>query len=323
MNLGTTAFSFTNEWLSRRYTLEQMLRRLAALELGPAVELIGFQSWRDYPRLAPAEVSAFRSLVDELGLQPAALGAYVDLARRPDRLLTNAEAVDFLAPQVATAEALGFPLLRLHPGIPAAVLAEVAARTELTLAVEVQGGQTPSDPLVAAVLELDLPNVALALDFSVAMTSVPHRFVDTVRRLGMRRAELDALVARWAAGASTRDLFAELARSDAPAAALDEARSGFVRFGRQEPGAWLPLAKHVAYVHAKFWELDDAGDDPTTRAAELFDVLREVGYDGTVASEWGGNAWAECDEVDAFELVRRHLARCRALISEPAVEVRA
>ena len=195
----------------------------------------------------------------------------------------------------------------------------------MTLATEVQGGQTPVDPAVATVLECrdrtGSPNVALALDFSVAMSDVPRPWVDSVLAHGMARRDLDALLASWAEGASTRELFGALSDVEAPAAALDEARAGFVRFGRQEPQAWSPLVPTLAYAHAKFWELDEAGNDPTVRTAELFDVLRDGGYAGHVASEWGGNAWAEADDVDAFELVRRHRELCRSLTSTPAMEV--
>jgi len=173
VRLGTTAFSFTNEWLARRYTLEQLLRRTAELELGPGVELIGFQSWRDYPRLAAEDVVAFRRLVAELGLEPAALGAYLDVARRGDRLLTADEAVEYLALQIAIAGQLGFPIVRLHAGVPVAVLERlvpVAEGTGVTLALEVQGGQSPDHPAVATVLDcrdrLGTQNIALALDFS-------------------------------------------------------------------------------------------------------------------------------------------------------------
>ena len=67
MRLATTAFSFTNEWLTRRYTLEQLLARVAELNLGPGIELIGFQAWRGYPGLPAEDVLAFRRLVDDLG----------------------------------------------------------------------------------------------------------------------------------------------------------------------------------------------------------------------------------------------------------------
>jgi sugar phosphate isomerase/epimerase len=321
MRLATTAFSFTNEWLTRRYSLEQLLRRVAERDLGPGIELVGFQSWRRYPSLAAEDVLSFRRLVDALELEPAALGAYVDLARRPDRPMSTSEAVEFLRPQLDAAEALGFPLLRLHGGIPPVVLeqlAPVAERAGVTLATEIQGGQTPDDPGVQALLEC---RVALVLDASIAMKAVPKRFVETVRALGMHAEDLDALLTLWAERATTRELFAAVQEIDAPPAALDEARAGFIRFGRQEPYTWLPYIPHVAYVHAKFWELDDDGDDPTTRTAELISVLRAGGYEGFLACEWGGNAWLEADDVDAFEIVRRHHERCRRLVASPAVEV--
>jgi len=323
MKLGTSTFSFTNEWLSGRVSLEQLLTRIG--ELGPSIELIGYQVWRSFPRLEPDEVLAFRRLVDRLGLEPAALGAYVDLLRRVDRAATNAEAVEELAPQIALAQSLGFPLLRLHAGISAAVLeqtAPIAERAGVTLATEIQGGQTPDDPAVSAVLDArdrtGSPAVALTLDFSVSMGAIPVRFGEAVRRAGLSEEELDRIVALWQRDATTAELFAALEETGAPALALDEARSGLFRFGRQDPKAWLALVPYVAHAHAKFWELDDSGDEPTVRNAELLAVLRDGGYSGVVCSEWGGNAWVEAEDVDAFELTRRHLALLRDLVHKPA-----
>lgn len=327
MKPAATTFSFTNEWLARQFTLEGLLARFAELDLGPGLELIGFQSWRTFPALDAEEVLEFRRLVDGLELEPAALGAYADLARRPDRLMTTDEAVEFLRPQLATAEALGFSLLRLHASIPIEVLerlAPVAERAGVTLATEVQGAQTPDDPPIAALLEsrerLESPYLALALDFSVAMSGVPASFVDYICRLGIARDDLDAVIAVWAQGGSAHDVLAALGELDAPALALDEARAGFFRFGRQDPQAWAPFVPQIAYAHAKFWELDQTGDDPAVRTGELIGVLRDGGYAGFVCSEWGGNAWVDVDDVDAFELTRRHHTLCCSLISKP-VEV--
>jgi hypothetical protein len=308
MRLATTAFSFTNEWLTRRYSLEQLLTRVADLGLGPGIELIGFQTWRSYPGLTAEEIRAFCRLVDRLGLEPASLGAYADLARRTDRLMTVDETVECLRPQIAVAAVLGFPLLRLHAGIPPAAIERLtpdAERAGVTLAVEIQGDQTPESH-----------DVALVLDFSVSTTHVPAAFVEAACGLGAGRDDVEGLVELWARGAETRELFAAIAELDAPAAARDELRGGFVRFGRQDPMAWLPLVPQIAFVHAKFWDLDES-----VRDAELIGVLREGGYDGFVCSEWGGNAWAEAADVDAFELVRGHQARIHDLILSQPVGV--
>jgi hypothetical protein len=223
--------------------------------------------------------------------------------------MTTDEAVDFLLPQVAVASELGFPLLRVPPTAPTEVLERVAPaaqRAGVTIVVEVQGGQTPDD----------VPVGALALDFSVSMASVPHAFVDAVVQAGMRRDDLDALVERWEQGADTRELFQAIDEIAAPESARAEARAGFVRFGRQRPEDWAHAVPRIACAHAKFWD-----DDASVRTAELLGVLRDGGYDGFVIAEWGGNAWAELDDVDAFDLVRRHHDFCLDLVSTPAAEV--
>jgi hypothetical protein len=196
----------------------------------------------------------------------------------------------------------------------------------VTLATEVQGDQTPDHPTVEPILasrdRLDSPAIALTLDFSVAMRAVPAGCVEALGRLGMASEDVDGLVALWAGDASTAELFAAISDVDAPRAALDEARAGFVRFGRQDPSAWAPLVPAVAYAHAKFWGLDDDdGDDPSVRTAELFHVLAASGYGGVVASEWGGSAWVDADEADAFEIVGRHHGLCGRLLADAEASV--
>jgi sugar phosphate isomerase/epimerase len=308
LQVGTSTFSFTDEWLARRFTLEQLLTRVAELELGPGLEVIGYQTWRSYPALTAREIREFRNLVERLGLAPAALGAEVDLLRRVDRPMTSAEAVEFLLPQLEVAAELGFSLLRVPPSVPAAVLEQIAPAAEragVTVVVEIQGAEMPADDWFA-----------LALDFSISMSCVPGAFAEAVVRSGMQRDDVEALVEAWDRGASTAELFGAIAAIDAPESARAEARSGFVRFGRQRPEAWLPLVPRIAYAHAKFWD-----ESASVRTGQLIDVLRQGGYDGFVIAEWGGNAWAELDDVDAFAVVRRHHQLCLDLVSRPAAEV--
>jgi hypothetical protein len=271
------------------------------------------------------EALAFRRLLDRHGLEPAAIAGYVDGARRPDRPMTEDEAVDFLAGQMLAARALGFPVVRLHTGVPTGVIeraAPIAERVDVVLATEVQGPQAPESPEVAAVLEcherLGSAAVGLLLDLSVSMRALPAAFTAGLARLGASAEHVERVRELWEAGAPPYAAF-EL---DAPRAVLNEAVAGLVRFGRQDPRSWLPLVPQVVHVHAKFWELDETGDEPTVRNAEAFAVLREGGYDGFVSSEWGGSAWLDADEVDAFELVRRHHELCSALVPEPVVAAR-
>jgi hypothetical protein len=315
MRLGVSTFSLTNEWLSRRYTFESLLERIAEAGLGPGLEVIGHQTWPGYPRLAREEVLGFRQVCERLGLEPAAIGGYVDLLRRQGRAMTVEECVEALEAQIDVASALGVPVIRLHLGVPVPAIERVipaAERAGVVLATEFQGPHSPDDPSLQALLDLrermsGSPAVALVLDFSIAMRAVPTSFGDAVCSAGMARSDLDRIVELWRNGAHVGELFAAIAATGAPDGAQDEARSGFVRFGRQDPATWASLVPLIVHAHAKFWEIDGTGDDPTTDSRGVVDTLLAGDFQGIVTSEWGGSAWVDVDDVDGFEIVAQHL----------------
>ena len=53
--MGVTLYSFTNPWLNRKFELDGLLREVAARGMGPNIEIIGFQSFKEFPpRQKPA-----------------------------------------------------------------------------------------------------------------------------------------------------------------------------------------------------------------------------------------------------------------------------
>ena len=51
IKLSTSLFSFALEWNSGKYSLEQMIAKVKELDLGPGIEIIGFQSLKGFPHL--------------------------------------------------------------------------------------------------------------------------------------------------------------------------------------------------------------------------------------------------------------------------------
>ena len=45
----------------------------------------------------------------------------------------------------------------------------------------------------------------------------------------------------------------------------------------------------------------------------------ESGYDGYVSSEWEAHAWADLEDADGFEMVRRHQELYRSLLAAAPV----
>lgn len=323
-SLSTTLYAFTNEWLSRRYSFEQLVRRSSELGLGPGLEVIGYQSIRGYPRIDAELERSFKTLVHDLGLEPSCLGANIDVARRPDRMMTPDEVKEALAAQVEAARILGFPTIRAQKIGEQEFewAARVAERAGVRLGIEVHAPLFVDSPLITSLREtferIDSPYLGFIPDWSATMTALPVGRLRSFEADGLTRAQTEHLRALWEGGGPPLELFdefAERARSEgASEAAIQQVRTVFTMFARNDPRGWRELMPRVVHVHAKFYELEPDGADLSIPHAELVRVLLESGYDGYVSSEWEGHAWVDLDDADAFELVRRHQELYRRLI---------
>ena len=72
----------------------------------------------------------------------------------------------------------------------------------------------------------------------------------------------------------------------------------------------------ILHVHAKFYDIDENGQEPAIDYPELVRVFVEGGYRGYWSSEWEGHAFAELGEVDPLR------ARAQAARPDPQVDAR-
>jgi sugar phosphate isomerase/epimerase len=325
--LSTTLFALTNEWLSRRYTFEQLVGRTAELGLGPGLEVIGFQSIRGYPTISGEFERTFKGLLEEHGLEPSCLGANIDLARRPDRLMTRDEVMETLAAQVEAARVLGFPVVRAQKLDDdlyerAAAMAEQAG---VKLGIEVHAPLFVDHPMIVGLREIfdriDSQALGFIPDWSATMTALPGGQLRAFERNGLTRDQTDFLRDLWERGGPPPELFeefAERARAEgASPGAINQVRIVFTMFARNDPKRWIEILPRAVHVHAKFYELEADGTDRSVPHHELVSVLREAGYDGFVSSEWEAHAWADLEDADGFEMVRRHQDLYRRLLAQP------
>jgi hypothetical protein len=326
VNVGTTLFSFTDEWRAGGLGLTGLLERVAAHGLGPDVEVVGYQSFRGLPAPYDHEVEAFRSDVRRLGLRPTAFGVYVDRARRPDRWLTLDEAYAELAGQLRVAARLGCTSVRAVLGMDLAVLDRSLPLLDelgLVLTFEIQGSHTPGAGDVTALVDWLERNagapVGITLDTSVAMPDLPVSYRRTLRREGMTPNAEEALDAAWRADGPPHQRMAGFHEAvegmDVPVAALEHVVTAFVRFGHGDAEDWRFVLPWVWHAHAKFWDWDEAQRHVLEPHGRFLDLLVTAGYIGSVSSEFGGMAWLERGEVDVFDLTARHLAFLRSEIA--------
>jgi hypothetical protein len=332
--LGVTLYSFTPDFHAGRYTFEDLIVKAAELDLGPGLEVIGFQSFRGFPRISKELERRFLRLVDEHGWELSCLDGNVDVAVRADRLLDEDEIVEYLRGQLELAGRLGFPVLRLQLAATPTVMERLlptAEQLDVKLGMEIHAPETVRSPWVIALRELyarlDSPYLGFIPDFGASTRGISPSVYDTFRAKGVSEQLLDAIRARWDELGSRQfeaheeiDNFIRLAHSmGAGDHAVNLAVFAVGIHGHQDPRDWSEILPDVVHVHGKFFEIRDDGREPVVPIEELIGVLVEGGYSGYVSSEYEGWHWNTTE--DAFDQVARMQALCRSQLEKQAAAI--
>ena len=322
--LGVTLYSFTNEWLQRKYDLDSLVAKVAELKLGPAVEVVGFQSIRSFPDVSPEYVRYFRDLFEKYALVPSCLGANLDVGIRKDRLMTPDETQQYITRQIFTAQKLGFPVVRIQAFAKPDVLDRiipVAEKAGVHVASELHSPLTIDNPVVIELLEyyrkIQTPALGFIPDFSATMTAPPEVYWQSLRKAGAAEGLIEAVKAIWNTSVPMFEKFKAVAQAGAQFAAspavFGQLNTAITMFGNMPVDGWRQLLPYVHHIHGKFYDITPAGIEPSIPYPQLMALLREVGYTGTISSEWEGHAFTA--EPQGFERVQAWHAMCSRLLA--------
>ena len=96
-------------------------------------------------------------------------------------------------------------------------------------------------------------------------------------------------------------------------------RLAFNMHGLVPPEEWLDIMPQMFHVHAKFYDIDENGDEPAMDIPRIVRQFVKGGYKGFLSSEWEGHAFADLGESDPIDLVKKQHALMRRAIEEAVV----
>ncbi|MCI9871335.1 sugar phosphate isomerase/epimerase family protein [Arthrobacter humicola] len=315
-SLGLTLYSASAEFRAGWYDFDGLLNRVAELGIGPGIEIVASQVLPTYPNVTDDFVRSWQRAFDKHGFTASSFGANLDMGRRRDRDMTPDEEYEFTQTLFHGAKKLGFPLVRIQSAKPELLrrLLPLAEDLELKLAYEIHAPLGPNSPEIMKVrdvyAELDSPLLGFVADFSSTMHSMSPTLLRAVRRAGLDDDAVERLQAIWGTEAPIRvrqeEFIAYLRGRDFDPARLGSfAHLAFNMHGHVSPKEWADIMPQIMHVHAKFYDIDEQGNEPAIDYPELVRVFVEGGYRGYWSSEWEGHAFAELGEVDPLLLVRK------------------
>ncbi|HEY8590490.1 MAG TPA: DUF6379 domain-containing protein [Naasia sp.] len=314
--LGLTLYSASAEFRAGWYDFDGLLDRVAELGIGPGIEIVASQVLPTYPAVSDEFVRTWRAAFDRHGFDASSFGANLDMGRRRDRDMTPDEEFDFTETLFRGAKKLGFPLVRIQSAKPELLrrLLPIAEELDLKLAYEIHAPMGPNSPEILKVREvyeeIGSPLLGFVADFSSTMHSMSPTLLRAVRRAGLDDESVETLQQIWATDASMRERQQEFlgylrGRDFDPGRLGSFAHLAFNMHGHVGVHEWADIMPQILHVHAKFYDIDESGEEPAIDYPELVRVFVEGGYRGYWSSEWEGHAFAELGEVDPLLLVRR------------------
>ncbi|MBN9240173.1 MAG: pyruvate formate-lyase [Micrococcales bacterium 70-64] len=321
--LGLTLYSASAEFRAGWYDFDALLDRVAELGIGPGIEINGAQMIPSYPHVSDEFVAQWRSAFDKHGFDASSFGANLDMGRNRQRDMTPDEEFEFSELMFRGAKKLGFPLVRIQSAKSDLLrrLLPIAEELELDLAYEIHAPMGPNHPEIMKVrdtfAELGSPLLGFTADFSSTMHSMSPTLLRALRRAGLDDAALETLQAIWATDAPMRERQEEFiayltGRDFDPGRLGSFAHLSFNMHGHVDPHEWTDIMPQIKHVHAKFYDIDERGQEPAIDYPTLVKVFVDGGYRGYWSSEWEGHAFAELGEVDPLVLVRKQHDLIRA-----------
>ena len=323
--LGSTLYSFTNEWHERRYGFEDLIAEVARRGLGPGLEIIGFSSIRGFPAISDDFAARFKDLMAQYQLQPSSLAINADMALKRGTMMSVDEAVAYHAPQIEAAAKLGFPAIRSQFAAPAEVAIKLLPLLEkhgIKMGPEVHAPLNPNSPPVMAYREayakVNSPLLGFVPDFGCCAFDLPATYIENLRRQELPEHLIQLALEVWHLPRDAGWKRQEFARRVEPLKADPADVSALsVMFNILSPGQaemWKEIIPQVIHVHGKFYDFDADGNETSIDYGKILPVFHDGGYTGFISSEWEGHLYMR--GVDAFDMVAKHQALARRIIAK-------
>lgn len=309
LKLGVSLHSFTTEYITYKWSLEDMFQLVSVL--GGGLEIVGPAHQRGYPYLTDEFERVFKSSVERWGLTPTSYGTYADPFMLKDRDLNEDELTDYMVPQLKSAAGLGFKIARMqyfsYPVIerllPWAEKLNVKMGYELHTPLTIESAKTQM--LIEQIERIDSPYLGLIPDTGIFARSIPEFRLEATRQAGVSEELLAKAVELWNAKVEGEEALPELLRLGLRKQNIGNIEFIWGSFGHSEPELLKTILPRVIHMHGKFFSMKN-GIEPDVRFEEVTKVLVESGYDGWMSSEFEG-----AGGQDTFELVRQQQAMIR------------
>lgn len=315
-------YSYQEAYYKGDCTLEDMIRFTGETLKAEGVEILAEQTpVGRFPDPTDEDVDRWHSWMEKYNTKPSCLDSFIDWYLYKNRTLTLKEQVKQMERDIRLARRLGFPVIRVLCPVRKEVVEAsipIAEYYGVKMGLEVHSPMKLSARWITEYMDMVVKSgskyAGIIPDFGIFMMRPAKKQLDKARAGGARDEVLSQIIS-WC---ESHIPFAEMV-ANANALGVNDAEMSVVQsFARNvftDPEELRAFAPYIFHCHGKFYDMDENCRETSIDYENPIRVLREIGYEGYISSEFEGQRLYGVDEVcDEFEQVRRHQAMLKRLV---------
>lgn len=317
-------YSYQQAYYTGKKTLEQLIEATGTLVGSPGIELIAEQMpVGSFPNPSDAEVDRWFGWMDQYKTTPVCMDSFIDWMLYKDRILTRREQVDQMERDLKLAARLGFKVIRVLCPVRKEIVEAsipIAEHYGVKMGLEIHAPMTLKSRWTLEYMDMVIKSgsqyAGLIPDFGIFAKRPARKMLDNALRQGANPAILDEIVKLCEANEPVGKMMAAVQKMGGgqaeTAVAMSWARNAF------NPPDWMrDYAPYIVHCHGKFYDMDADCNETGIDYETPIQVLKDIGYDGYISSEFEGQRlYLGDEEVDEIEQVRRHHIMMKRIIGE-------
>ena len=276
-----------------------------------------------YPDPSDADVAQWFDWMEKYNTEPTCMDSFIDWMVYKDRILTRREQVDQMARDLKLAARLGFKIIRVLCPVRKEIVEAsipIAEHYGVKMGLEIHAPMTLKSRWTVEYMDMVVKSgseyAGLIPDFGIFAKRPAKKMMDNAVKSGASQVILDEIAAACEDGEGVEKLMSIVKRmggSEAESAvAMSWARNRF-----SEPEWIRDYAPYIFHCHGKFYDMDEQCKETGIDYETPIAVLKDIGYDGYICSEFEGQRlYTGDEEVNEIEQVRRHHVMLKGILGE-------
>ena len=330
ISLGVSIYSFQEELFLGRMTLEEAVAAVAGKVGAKGVEIIMDETplpgYRENGSVVNDEVAAWwKDLMAKYDTVPTIYGGGLPISMYSNRHQTVRERAICTRREMENCAKLGFKSFRTaiipHDDIDAmAECFDLAEDLGITIDVEIHAPRGIhtwwTQDYIEAIEKKNSKGAGFVLDFGIFSKGLSLSEIHLMCRQGAKEEILFKMDEAHKAGQDlTEDEIVKLGGSDVELRAARRLQN----LTYDDPEFIREIIPYIHAVHGKFYEMNDAGEEPAIDYENPLRILHEEGWNGFIDSEYEGQrAYFDvgCDiTMDCIDQVTRHQQMIRRILA--------